>query len=399
MTKNMKDSRSVSDRFVAEHISTLPRSGIRAFFDLVNTMDDVISLGVGEPDFTTPWSIRESGIYSLEHGHTSYTSNLGMPKLRKAICAHVRSNYGAEYDFQHECIVTVGVSEAVDLALRAVIDPGDEVIYSEPCYVSYPAEIRMAHGVPVPVTTREKNGFALDPAEVAKKITPRTKALILNFPCNPTGAEMPHDKLEKLAALAKKHDLLVLTDEIYSELSFDGEHVSIASLPGMKERCIFLHGFSKAFAMTGWRVGFACAPAPLTDAMMRIHQYAIMCAPTVAQEAALDALKNGGEAMLKMRESYRERRDFFVAGLNAAGLKCRLPQGAFYAFPSVESTGLSSEEFARKLLEQQRVAVVPGTAFGAGGEGFVRCCYATGRDDLNEALVRIRKFLSGLKKC
>ena len=394
--KTMSDSKSVSERFVAEHISTLPRSGIRAFFDLVNTMDGVISLGVGEPDFTTPWSIRESGVYSLEHGHTAYTSNLGMPTLRRAICEYVKSNYDVEYDHRSECIVTVGVSEAVDLALRAVINPGDEVIYSEPCYVSYPAEIRMAHGVPVPVETRVENGFALDPAELEKRITPRTKALVLNFPCNPTGAEMPLDKLEKVAELAKKHDLLVLTDEIYSELSFDGTHKSIASLPGMKERSIFLHGFSKAFAMTGWRVGYACAPAALTDAMMRIHQYAIMCAPTVAQEAALDALRNGREAMLRMRDSYRERRDFFVGGLNAANLNCLLPQGAFYAFPSVAATGLSSEEFAKRLLEDQRVAVVPGTAFGAGGEGFVRCCYATGRDELKEALERIGKFLKKL---
>ena len=392
----MSGSRSVSERFVAGHISTLPRSGIRAFFDLVNTMDDVISLGVGEPDFTTPWSIRESGVYSLEHGHTSYTSNLGMPKLRQAICAYVENHYGASYNSDDECIVTVGVSEAVDLALRAVINPGDEVLYSEPCYVSYPAEIRMAHGVPVPVTTRVENGFALDPDEVEKKITARTKALILNFPCNPTGAEMPPDKLEKLAELAKKHDLLVLTDEIYSELSFDGEHRSIAALPGMKERCIFLHGFSKAFAMTGWRVGYACAPAALTDAMMRIHQYAIMCAPTVAQEAALDALRNGEAEMLRMRDSYRERRDFFVSGLNEAGLKCLLPKGAFYAFPSVAATGLSCEEFAKRLLAAERVAVVPGTAFGESGEGFVRCCYATSREELDEALERIGKFLKTL---
>ena len=394
----MNGSRSVSERFVADHISTLPKSGIRAFFDLVNTMDDVISLGVGEPDFTTPWSIRESGVYSLEHGHTSYTSNLGMPKLRQAICAYVENHYGVGYDSATECIVTVGVSEAVDLALRAVLNPGDEVIYSEPCYVSYPAEIRMAHGVPVPVTTRVENGFALDPEELEKKITPRTKALILNFPCNPTGAEMPPDKLEKVAEIVKKHDLLVLTDEIYSELSFGGAHKSIASLPGMKERSIFLHGFSKAFAMTGWRVGYACAPKELTDAMMRIHQYAIMCAPTVAQEAALDALRNGEAEMIKMRESYRERRDFFVAGLNAANLKCLLPQGAFYAFPSVAATGMSSEEFARRLLEKEHVAVVPGTAFGISGEGFVRCCYATSRDELDEALVRIRRFLRGNEK-
>ena len=395
--KNTNASRSVSERFVARHISTLPRSGIRAFFDLVNTMDDVISLGVGEPDFTTPWSIRESGMYSLEHGHTAYTSNLGMPKLRKAICAYVRANYGVEYDPGSECIVTVGVSEAVDIALRAVINPGDEVIYSEPCYVSYPAEIQMAHGIPVPVQTRVENGFALDPAELEEKITPRTKALILNFPCNPTGAEMPREKLEKVAELAIKHDLLVFTDEIYSELSFEGGHVSIASLPGMRERSVFLHGFSKAFAMTGWRVGYACAPAALIDAMMRIHQYAIMCAPTVAQEAALDALLNGADAMLKMRESYRERRDFFVRGLNDLGLKCLVPKGAFYAFPSVASTGLSSEEFAEKLLRHSRVAVVPGPAFGAGGAGFVRCCYATSREELAEALNRMKKFLTELK--
>ena len=392
----MSDSRSVSERFVARHISTLPKSGIRAFFDLVNSMDDVISLGVGEPDFTTPWSIRESGIYSIEHGHTAYTSNLGMPKLREAICRYVNDNYGVAYDPRSECIVTVGVSEAVDIALRAVINPGDEVIYSEPCYVSYPAEIRMAHGVPVPVETRVENGFALEPEELEKKITPRTRALILNFPCNPTGAEMPPDKLEKVALLAKKHDLLVLTDEIYSELSFDGGHKSIASFPGMKERCVFLHGFSKAFAMTGWRVGYACAPAALTDAMMRIHQYAIMCAPTAAQEAALDALRNGGAEKEKMRESYRERRDFFVNGLNAAGLPCLMPKGAFYAFPSIRETKLSSGEFAKKLLEAQKVAVVPGTAFGPGGEGFVRCCYATGRDELKEALERIRKFAAEL---
>ena len=393
----MRGSRSVSEKFVARHISTLPKSGIRAFFDLVNTMDDVISLGVGEPDFTTPWSIRESGMYSLEHGHTAYTSNLGMPKLRKAICAYVKGNYGVEYDPGSECIVTVGVSEAVDLAMRAIINPGDEIIYSEPCYVSYPAEIRMAHGVPVPVVTRVENGFALDPDELEKKITPRTKALILNFPCNPTGAEMPRKNLEKVAELAVKHDLLVLTDEIYSELSFDGEHTSIAALPGMRERCIFLHGFSKAFAMTGWRVGYACAPKELIDAMMRIHQYAIMCAPTIAQEAALDALLNGADEMLKMRESYRERRDFFVGGLNELGLKCLVPKGAFYAFPSVANTGLSSEEFAEKLLRHSKVAVVPGPAFGAGGAGFVRCCYATSRGELAEALVRMKKFLNDLQ--
>ena len=359
-------------------------------------MDDVISLGVGEPDFTTPWAIRESGIYSLERGHTSYTSNLGMLPLRRAICDYVAKNYHASYDPACECLVSVGVSEALDLALRALLSPGDEVIYSEPCYVSYPAEILMAHGVPVPLTSRVENGFAVDPDDLAKLITPRTKALLLNFPCNPTGAVMSREQLKKVAEIACKHDIVVLTDEIYSELSYDAEHISIASFPEMRDRTIFLHGLSKAFAMTGWRIGFACAPAPLIDAMMKIHQYAIMCAPTVAQEAALEALKNGEKQMLEMRESYRIRRDFFVAGLNEAGLDCLMPHGAFYAFPSVAKYGLSSEEFAEKLLEAEHVAVVPGTAFGPGGAGFVRCCYATSAAELREALKRIARFVKTL---
>ncbi len=394
----MSVSKSVSERLVAPHIAQLPPSGIRKFFDLVNSMDDVISLGVGEPDFTTPWTIRESGIYSLERGHTSYTSNLGTPALRRAICSYVEKHYNCSYDPANECIVTIGVSEAVDLALRALISPGDEVIYTEPCYVSYPAEIRMAHGVPVPVTTRAENAFAVEPADIAGAITPRTRAILLNFPCNPTGAVMPPEKLREVAALAVKYDLAVLTDEIYSELNYDTEHVSIASFPGMKERTIFLHGFSKAFAMTGWRVGYACAPAPIIAAMMKIHQYAIMCAPTVAQEAALEALKNGGDAMREMRESYRARRDFFVAGLRKIGLECLMPHGAFYAFPSVANTGLSSEEFAEKLLKAEKVAVVPGEAFGPGGKGFVRCCYATSADELREALIRMERFLNSIQR-
>lgn len=394
----MSGSKSVSETFVADHIATLPKSGIRAFFDLVNTMDDVISLGVGEPDFTTPWTIRESGIYSIERGHTAYTSNLGTPALRRRIAAYVERNYHASYNPATECIVTVGVSEAVDIALRAIINPGDEVIYSEPCYVSYPAEIRMAHGVPVPITTRVEEDFALSPEAVEAAITPRTKAVLFNFPCNPTGAVMPRDRLERLAEIARRHNLLVLTDEIYSELTYEGEHVSIASLPGMKERTIFLHGFSKAFAMTGWRVGYACGPAPLIDAMMKIHQYAIMCAPTVAQEAAIEALDNGESAMGEMRESYRERRDFFVAGLNRIGLECRMPQGAFYAFPSIRSTGLDCTEFASQLLQLEHVAVVPGVAFGLGGEGFVRCCYAASREELAEALVRMERALKIMRK-
>ncbi len=391
----MSVSKSVSEKFIAPHIASLPASGIRKFFDLVNSMDNVISLGVGEPDFVTPWTIRESGIYSIEHGHTGYTSNLGMPRLRRAVCDYVEKNYSVSYDYRSECLVTIGVSEALDLAFRMLLSPGDEVIYTEPCYVSYPAEIAMAHGVPVPVTTRYENEFAVEPEDIERAITPRTKAILLNFPCNPTGAVMPPEKLQAVADIAKKYDLAVLTDEIYSELNYDGDHLSIASLPGMKERTIFLHGFSKAFAMTGWRVGYVCAPEAMISAMMRIHQYAIMCAPTVAQEAALEALQNGGNEMVKMRESYRSRRDFFVKGLNDAGLDCLMPHGAFYAFASVENSGMSSAEFAEKLLYEEHVAVVPGEAFGPGGTGFIRCCYATSADELREALKRIKHFIQG----
>ena len=393
MMKNMNDSKSVRKSFVAEHIASLPKSGIRKFFDLVNTMDDVISLGVGEPDFTTPWTIRESGIFSIEKGHTSYTSNLGTLQLRKAISEYVARNYGINYSPVNQCLVTVGVSEALDIAMRAVLNPGDEVIYTEPCFVSYPAEIRMAHGVPVPVETYAKDKFALDPEVLKTKLTPKSKVLLLNFPCNPTGAVMNRQQLEKIAEIAIEHDLLVFTDEIYSELNYGEKHVSIASLPGMAERTVFLHGFSKAFAMTGWRVGYACGPVDVIDAMMKIHQYSIMCASTTAQEAATEALRNGAKYMEEMREKYRERRDIMVNGFNEMGLDCIVPQGAFYAFPSIASTGMNSNEFAENLLKSQRVAVVPGTAFGACGEGFIRCCYAASSEEIIEALKRIKAFL------
>lgn len=392
MKKNMNDSKFARKSFVAEHIASLPKSGIRKFFDLVNTMDDVISLGVGEPDFTTPWTIRESGIFSIEKGHTSYTSNLGTMQLRRAISDYVAKNYGVTYNPVNQCLVTVGVSEALDIAMRAVLDPGDEVIYTEPCFVSYPAEVRMAHGVPVPVETYAKDDFALDPEVLRSKLTPKSKVLLLNFPCNPTGAVMKRQQLEKIAQIAIEHDLLVFTDEIYSELNYGEKHVSIASLPGMEERTIFLHGFSKAFAMTGWRVGYACGPVDIIDAMMKIHQYSIMCASTTAQEAATEALRNGAKYMEEMREKYRERRDIMVKGFNDLGLKCIVPQGAFYAFPSIESTGMTSTEFAEQLLKSQRVAVVPGNAFGACGEGFIRCCYAASSEEIIEALKRIGKF-------
>ena len=396
--KNMNDSKCVRRPLVADHIQTLPKSGIRRFFDLVNTMDDVISLGVGEPDFTTPWTIRETGIFSLEKGHTSYTSNLGTPALRREICRYVEENYHVKYDPKNECIVTIGVSQALDIAMRALVNPGDEVIYTEPCFVSYPAEIRMAHGVPVVVETYAKDGFALDPEILLRKITPKSRALLLNFPCNPTGAVMSRENLEKVAEIAVEHDLIVLTDEIYSELLYEGEHVSIASLPGMRERTIFLHGFSKAFAMTGWRVGYACGPREIIDAMMKVHQYSIMCASTMAQEAALEALRNGTKSMQQMRDSYHERRDLMVNGFNRIGLECLMPKGAFYAFPSIRSTGLSSTEFAEELLKAEKVAVVPGSAFGACGEGFVRCCYAASAEDIIEAVNRMEHFLATLKR-
>ena len=396
MTRNLKDSQSRRSR-VAENIAVLPKSGIREFFDLVTTMKDVISLGVGEPDFVTPWTIRENAIYSLERGKTGYTSNLGLIQLRREICDYLRSDYGVDYNPDNECLITVGVSEALDLAIRAVINPGDEVVYSAPCYVSYPAEVAMAHGIPVPVETRVEDKFALNPKILREKITPRTKLLMLNFPCNPTGATLSMEDMREIAAIAVEHDLLVITDEIYSELTYTDRLPSIASLPGMQERTIFLHGFSKAFAMTGFRIGYACGPADIIGAMMKIHQYSMLCASITSQEAALEALRNGRTEMEKMRESYMARRDVMVDGFNRIGLKCLLPNGAFYAFPSIKISGLRSHDFATKLVKEQNVAVVPGTAFGDCGEGFVRCCYATKLPDILVALERMERFLNSLK--
>ncbi|MBQ4106687.1 MAG: aminotransferase class I/II-fold pyridoxal phosphate-dependent enzyme [Lentisphaeria bacterium] len=389
----MKDCSFPRKKYVADHIEVLPKSGIRAFFDLVSTMKNVISLGVGEPDFSTPWTMREAAIYSLERGRTSYTSNLGTPELRQAICQYVSNHYQVSYDWQNECLVTIGVSEALDIVMRAIINPGDEVIYTEPCFVSYPAEIAMAHGIPVAVPTYEKDAFALDPKKLRSCITPKSKALLLNFPCNPTGAVLPAKEMEEIARIAIENDLIVITDEIYSELLYEGEHRSIAALPGMRDRTVFLHGFSKAFAMTGWRVGYACGPAEIIDAMMKIHQYSIMCASVMSQEAALEALKNGEKEMENMRESYRERRNLIVDGFNRMGLPCLMPKGAFYVFPNITSTGMTSEEFARKLLEKEKVAVVPGNAFGSSGEGFIRCSYATSIKQIQVALERIGHFL------
>jgi aminotransferase len=382
---------------IAKQIAAIPRSGIRDFFELVQGRDDVISLGVGEPDFATPWHIREAAIYSLEKGQTSYTSNLGLLSLRKAIAKYVSGFFHVDYQAEKEILVTVGVSEAIDLALRALINPGDEVIYHEPCYVSYSPSIVMAYGKPVSVVTKKEDGFSLKPEALAAAITPRTRVVMLNFPTNPTGACAAKEDLEGIAKLCIEHDLIVMSDEIYSELRYEeDEHVSIASLPGMRERTILLHGFSKAFAMTGFRLGYACAPQPIIEAMMKIHQYAMLCAPIMSQNAALEALENGGPAMEKMRASYHQRRDFMVKRLNEIGMDCHSPGGAFYVFPDISKFGLSSKEFAMQLLEQQNVAAVPGTAFGASGEGFLRCCYATAFDDLKIAMDRMEKFVASL---
>ena len=381
---------------IASHIAELPKSGIRAFFDLVNAMDDVVSLGVGEPDFVTPWTIRETAIYSLDRGRTSYTSNLGTLSLRKAVTGYLKSDFGLTYDPTCECLITVGVSEALDLAIRAITSPGDEIIYHEPCYVSYPAEIRMAHGTPVAIPTFAEDKFALDPKMIEKAVTPSTKAILLNFPCNPTGATLTLEQTKAIAAIAKKYDLLVLADHIYSELTYGTMTPSIATLPGMKERTIFLHGFSKAFAMTGFRIGYACGPADIIDCMMKIHQYSMLCAPVMAQDAAEDAILSARNDMEAMRAEYKLRRNYIVKRLNGMGLKCLLPEGAFYAFADIRSTGLASPDFAMKLLESEKVAVVPGGAFGPSGEGYIRCSYATSLERIRTAMDRMERFVTGL---
>ncbi len=384
--------------FIANHVAGIPRSGIRDFFELVQNTTGVISLGVGEPDFATPWHIREAAIYALERGRTQYTSNLGLLKLREAISRNVAQNFGVHYDPKTQVLVAVGVSEALDLALRAVLNPGDEVIYHEPCYVSYSPSVVLAHGVPVAVACKAEDGFAVTAAAIEAAVTPRSKVLMLNFPTNPTGGTMTRPQLEEIAAVVKKHDLLVLTDEIYSELTFEGEHVSIASLPGMAERTIFLHGFSKAYAMTGFRIGYACGPTVLIEAMMKIHQYSMLCASIIAQEAAIEALENGAAATAAMREQYKLRRNFIVKSLNDMGLKCHLPRGSFYAFPCIESVGIPAKEFALGLLKEEKVACVPGGAFGASGEKYLRCCFATAFDQIQIAMDRMARHVARVKR-
>ena len=385
-------------KFIARHVVDLPKSGIRDFFEIVAKMKDVISLGIGEPDFRTPWHIREAGIYALEKGKTHYTSNLGLIELRRSISKYVGKHYAVAYRPEDEILVTVGVSEAIDLACRALVNPGDKVMFHQPCYVSYHPSVTLTHGVGIPVPTYAKDNFALTAEALYAAWEPGTKLLMLNLPCNPTGGTCSRAQLEQIARFAIEKDLIVLSDEIYSELTFDGEHVSIASLPGMKERTIFLHGFSKAFAMTGWRIGFGCGPADLIEAMMKVHQYSMMCASIIAQEAAIEALERGEDAMKQMREQYHRRRDFIVRRFNEIGLTCHSPRGSFYTFPSVAATGMSEKDFAVGLLEAERVAVVPGKAFGENGAGFVRACFATSYEQLIVATDRIERYVASLKK-
>ncbi len=378
---------------LAQRVRKVRPSGIRKFFDIINTMPDVISLGVGEPDFVTPEHIRRAGIRSIELGHTRYTSNYGMLELREEIAAMLHRRYGLAYDPKTEILVTVGVSEGVDLAMRTLVDPGHEVISPDPGYVAYEADIIFAGGEPVPVPTHARYDFGVRADEIAAAITPRTKMILIGNPNNPTGAVVPRAELEGIAKLAIEHDLIVAIDEVYSRLVYDIEHVSIAALPGMRERTVLLDGFSKAYAMTGWRIGYVAAPAYILEAMLKVHQYAIMCAGTAPQEAALEALRHGEADVQMMHDDYDRRRRMFVAGLNRIGLACCEPRGAFYAFPYIGDRGMSDEEFAEKLLFEEQVAVVPGSSFGAAGAGYVRCAYCTAYNKLEEALMRMERFL------
>ena len=379
---------------VAQHVKELPKSGIRKFFDIVAQSKDIVSLGVGEPDFNTPWHISRAAVTCLEDGGTHYTSNLGTPELRQAIARYLNRRFDATFDWKKEILVTVGVSEAIDLAIRAICSPGDEVLYHEPCFVSYAPTIRLAHAVPVCVETRVEDEFRLTVAALEKKVTKKTKAILLNFPCNPTGAVLSRKDVEAILKFAQNRDLIVLADEVYSELNYeDGDLVSFASFPEYHDRVILLNGFSKSWAMTGYRLGYACGPEDVIDAMMKIHQYGIMSAPTLSQAAGVEAMDHGDADVAHMRREYRKRRDYLVPALNALGLKTLLPQGAFYIFSDIRATGLSDEEFALKLLKEFGVACVPGSAFGACGAGFVRMSYATSLEKIRVAVERIGKML------
>ena len=388
--------KSTKSKYVSKLVNDLKPSGIRRFFDLAAGMEGVISLGVGEPDFVTPWHVRESAINSLEQGYTSYTPNAGLLELREEIALYMKKQFNVEYSPKEEIIVTVGASSAIDIAMRTILDPGDEVIVVEPCFVAYVPMVELAGGVAVQVQALKENDFKILPDQLESVITEKTKAIMLCSPNNPTGTMLSKHELEEIAHLAKKYDLLIIADEIYAELAYDEEYTSMAAIEGMKERTILVSGFSKGFAMTGWRLGFVCSPPEISNAMLKVHQYALMCASTMAQYAAIEALRNGRPEVDEMVKSYRRRRNYIVQSFNEIGLECHNPGGAFYAFPSIKSTGLSSQEFAEQLLLKEGVAVVPGDVFGESGEGHIRCSYATSLEQLQEAIKRIKHFIDHL---
>lgn len=386
------------DQIISQKIQNIKPSGIRKFFDILEEMTDAISLGIGEPDFVTPWHIRDAGIYSLERGHTKYTSNAGMLELRREIANYLRRRFDLEYDYTNQILVTVGGSEAIDLAIRVLVNPGDEVIIPVPSFVCYGPLTEMAGGVPVYVELTAENGFRLTPEQLKAAITPRTKALVLPFPSNPTGGIMERRDLEAIAQVLKDNDIMVISDEIYAELTYGQRHVSPANLTQLYDRTVVVNGFSKSHAMTGWRMGYVCAPQPVIAAMTKLHQFGIMSAPTTSQYAAIEAMRNGDVDIEKMRDEYDGRRRYLVEGLRRIGLPCFEPKGAFYVFPDIRGTGLTSDEFCERFLMEEKVAVISGSAFGPGGEGFIRCCYATSMKDIAEALTRMDNFLTNLRK-
>lgn len=397
MPKSRSTSNKVFHKPISRNVAALRPSGIRKFFDLLSSVEDVISLSIGEPDFVTPWHVREAGVYALEKGYTMYTSNSGMPELRRELANYLEIHYGVSYNPDAEILITTGSSEALDLVLRAIINPGDEVIIPDPCYVAYPADVTLAGGVPVPVPTGEESGFVMQPRHIEPRITSRTKALLIGYPANPTGAVMSEKEAGAIANVAKRHGLLVISDEIYGRLVYEVEHICFPSLTGMKKRTVLIGGFSKSHAMTGWRIGYVAADRCFIEAFTKIHQYTMLCAPTMSQMAAIEALRNGEAEVQAMVQEYNRRRRYMVKGLNEIGLRCFEPKGAFFAFPSVRITGMSSEEFAERLLLEEKVAVVPGIAFGPSGEGFVRCCYATSLSSIEEGLKRMERFLGRVR--
>ena len=394
MTINPQGQSNKYRSLISQRVGQLLPSGIRRFFDLLASMEGVISLGVGEPNFNTPWHIRETAIYSIEQGYTVYTSNVGMLELRELLSCYLKDTYKLAYKPNSELLITVGVSEALDLAMRAIINPGDEVIMPDPCYVSYSACVILAGGIPIMVTTSEEKNFEISAVDIEAKITNKTKAILMGYPANPTGTVMPVNKLKEIAEVARRHNLLLISDEIYAKLVYGATHTCLATLPEIRHSTILLGGFSKTYAMTGWRIGYAAASEEIISAMTKIHQYTIMSAPTMGQVAAIEALKSSDNSVTEMVEEYNQRRLMMVEGLNTIGLSCFEPKGAFYAFPSIKVTAMTSEEFAERLLLEEKVAVIPGNAFGKGGESYVRCCYATSLAELEEALARMKRFVA-----